>query len=376
MNLNGRTVWQQASGDTERDYADLCLKHGVILNGYDAACVPPPSVDFVEPGVSRVLAPGSPPAIEELRVSKRKKSDLTRFCHTMKSGDIVVLRRGTSQVLGVGWIDGPYFFDDNFCDIDGWNLPLARQVSWFWSAGKTPRAFGTYKLKQGDTTQRLKPNGEVWQWLESLPEPAPLKESQGPRARFPHQKEISIEAVSDYLFDQGIASDSIRGLLAQMGELVRIAGWYQRTHQSPSESETIAYLVAPLLRVLGWTPQKMAVEWNHVDVALFASLPRSNDSLRVVVEVKKMHASCLTAESQAKRYALGKGRCHRLILTDGLRYAVHTREATDDFKLAAYLNLTRMRDHYPVLGCQGAQDSLLLMAPEMDFSSDNTCPKD
>jgi hypothetical protein len=37
-----------------------------------------------------------------------------------------------------------------------------------------------------------------------------------------------------------------------------------------------------------------------------------------------------------------------------------------NFKLAAYLNLTRMRDHYPVLECSGAQVCLFLMAPETD----------
>src|SRR5260370_42567094 len=61
----------------------------------------------------------------------------------------------------------------------------------------------------------------------------------------------------------------------------------------PSEHETVAYLVVPLLRALGWTPQRMAVEWNHVDVALFEQLPRSDKSLRVVAEAKKMDNSCL-----------------------------------------------------------------------------------
>lgn len=369
MNLEGRTVWQQASGNTERDYADLCLKLGVILNGYDANAVPSIPDWPVEPGISRVLASGTIQAIEQLLVSKRKKSDLVRFCHTLKSGDMVVLRRGTSQVLGVGWIDGTYFSDENFGDIDGWNLPLARRVSWFWTANDGPKYFETYDLKQGDTTQHLKRNGDVWRWLESLPEPNPFRETDRSPQRFPNQKEIGLEAISDYLFDRGIASGSIRGLLDQMGELERIARWYQRTRQPPSESETVAYLVVPLLRVLGWTPQKMAVEWHHVDVALFSNLPRSNDSLRVVVEVKKMDASCLTAESQAKRYAVGKAQCDRLILTDGLRYAVHTRKDTGNFKLAAYLNLTRMRDSYPALDCKGAQEALLLMAPELDTLS-------
>jgi hypothetical protein len=33
----------------------------------------------------------------------------------------------------------------------------------------------------------------------------------------------------------------------------------------------------------------MAVEWSYIDVGLFRSVPRSDSSLAVVVEVKGMH---------------------------------------------------------------------------------------
>jgi hypothetical protein len=131
-----------------------------------------------------------------------------------------------------------------------------------------------------------------------------------------------------------------------------------------SEHETIAYLVVPILRALGWTPQRMAVEWNKVDVALFEQLPRSDNSLRIVVEAKKMNNSCLTAKSQAMYYAQGKGECNRLIVTDGLRYGVYVRNKGEMFSLYAYMNLTRFRDHYPIYGSKGAEDALLAMAPE------------
>ena len=372
MNLSNRTVWQQASGDTERDYASLCLKFGVILNGYDARCEPPPAVDPWDSGPSTFLAKGSPPQIDGLLISPKKKQDLRRFCHSMQENDVVVLRRGTRHVLGVGVVYGGVFSDENFGDVDGWNLPLGRRVNWFWS-GETATNFGTYSLKQGDTTQKLAQGSAVWKWLETLPEPPPPPAQWDPW-KMADQREVTIQQISDYLFDCGIASGSIRDLIGEIGELERIASWYQRTAGQPSESETVAYLVVPLLRALGWTPQKMAVEWKNIDVALFARLPRSHDSLRVVVEVKKMQASCLTAEDQARRYAAGREQCHRLILTDGLRYAVHTRVGTQDFKLSAYLNLVRMRDHYPIWNCRGAQEALLLMAPEMELTAGSQPP--
>ena len=88
----------------------------------------------------------------------------------------------------------------------------------------------------------------------------------------------------------------------------------------PSEFETVAYLVVPLLRHLGWTPQRMAVEWNRIDVALFDAMPRANDNLAVAVEAKKRDDSCLSARGQAEGYA-------SLSKPLGLRWARYRTEA-------------------------------------------------
>ena len=158
----------------------------------------------------------------------------------------------------------------------------------------------------------------------------------------------------------------------QIDDLIRIAKWYQRTEIAPSESETIAYLVIPLLRALGWTPQKMAVEWNNVDVALFKTLPRSNENLFVVLEAKQKDLSCLNAISQAQYYAEQAGRetCGLLIVTDGMRYGIYVRkEGKFRSHPDAYLNITNMRETYPLLHCQGAREAFLYL------SSDWNTPK-
>lgn len=112
----------------------------------------------------------------------------------------------------------------------------------------------------------------------------------------------------------------------------------------------------------------MAVEWNSVDVALFKTLPRCNESLLVVVEAKQKDLSCLNAKSQAQSYAEQGGResCCRLIVTDGIRYGVYSR--TDGkFRTHpdAYLNITRMREKYPLLNCRGAKDAFLGICPQI-----------
>lgn len=348
MNISGKTVWQQAAGDTDRNYADLCLKWDVILNG---------------PG-HKGRWPDCKELLRNEQWSEKKIADIKRFAEGMHDNDIVVLRMGTSEVLGVGQVVGDYEWCEEFGDVDGWRLEHVRRVHWFWDGSKSPKIFETYALKQGDTTQKLD-DGPVMDWLSTL------EISEDILSRPLHdlpdcskQNEISVTEISEFLFDCGVASTSITNLLTEIGELTRIANWYQRSKQKPSEHETVAYLVVPLLRVLGWTPQRMAVEWNHVDIALFEQLPRSDETLRVVVEAKKMDNSCLTAISQAMSYANGKQRCHRLIVSDGLRYGVYTHNNIGQFELHAYLNLTRLRHKYPIYKCEGAEEALLAMAPE------------
>lgn len=125
----------------------------------------------------------------------------------------------------------------------------------------------------------------------------------------------------------------------------------------------MAYLVVPILRALGWTPQKMAIEWHNVDLALFDQLPREDKNLAVVVEAKKKDNSCLTAKSQAQGYADGKDNCKRLIVTDGLRYGTYLK-TENEYILYAYFNLVSLKDHNPIYNCKGVKEALRIMTPE------------
>jgi hypothetical protein len=355
MDIRNKRIWQQASGDTDRNYSELCLKWGVILNG---------------PGYAGKW-PECQNLLQDEEWSARKITDLRRFCETMQIGDLVVLRLGTASVLAVGEIAGEYEWREEFGDVDGWDLQHCRRVRWLWKAAGDPVSFETYALKFGDTTQLLD-SPEVEAWLGALVVPdeafhAPLPEI--PQTELLSRIDLEMRDISEYLYDKGLSSVSINRLVEDIGELTRIAKWYKKQEMRPSEHETVAYLVIPLLRSLGWTPQKMAVEWNRVDVALFADLPRGNDNLTVVVEVKKLNNSCLMAKSQAQDYALDRPNCRRLIVTDGLRYGVYSKNELGDFYLDAYLNLTRLQSMYPIYDCDGAMESFLLMSPESNFKN-------
>ena len=170
------------------------------------------------------------------------------------------------------------------------------------------------------------------------------------------------------MFDQGTAAGAINDLTEGMRGLEQIVSWYGRSGTEPSESETVAYLAVPLLRTLGWTPQRMAVEWEGIDIALFGRLPRADENLAVVVEVKKLGRSCLSAKSQGAQYARKSGRetCSRLVVTDGIRYGIYLKETNGTFpeSPAAYMNLNRMVRLYPVLDCEGTPKALSLLAAD------------
>jgi len=349
MDIGNKKIWQVAAGDTDRDYVEVCLEWDVILNG--------PGSEGPWPDCSEPLRTG-------WGLSSRKISDLRRFCEEIQDGDLVVLRLGTSDVFGVGVVVGGYLWNEAFGDVDGWELQHVRRVRWLWKYGETPMRFPPYTMKLGDTVQVLDAQ-PVIEWIKGLTidEAAwtrPLKEL--PAA----PEEATWQEIAEYLFDRGIGDAAIEHLTGQIDELARIASWYQRS-TGPSEAETIAYLVIPLLRALGWTPQKMAVEWHGVDIALFWTLPRTDENLTAIVEVKAKGRSCLNAQPEARVYAEQPGRqsCARLIVTDGLRYGVYLRkDGAFNNCPDAYLNLTQMRRDYPVLHCRGAKEAFLLMAAD------------
>ena len=358
MEIASKQMWQVAAGDTNRDYINICLDWDVVIVG---------------PGEYGAWPECSSEVAEHYTVNQ--VTILNRFCEKMQDGDLVVLRFGTWGVFGVGVVVGDYLWSENFGDIDGWDLHHVRRVRWLWdyrqeNEGKG-KEFEVYTLKLGDSVLPMD-SEKVKDWLLTLnftSEQLERSIKELPPEPTENENDISpdFDEISDFLFDQGIASNSIQDLLSQIHELERIARWYYRTWQKPSESETVAYLVIPILRTLGWTPQKMAVEWNKIDVALFGKTPRDGNNLTAIVEAKKKDSSCIVALPQAKSYADNYEGCRRLIVTDGLRYGVYIYDnEKKEFPLTpnAYLNLVRMRKEYPILRCHGAKEAFFLMAAD------------
>ena len=353
MNIEGKIVWQHAAGNWGREHVDICLEWEVILIG-----------------------PCDKPWSETERDHQRKQ--VVDFCEEMQCGDIVVLKVGRSTIYGVGFI-AKYEWCDEFNDVDGWDLGHTRRVRWVWTYKENHNNAKEFDRKPlaRSTTCRVG-SSEILDWLKRLN--VVENDKNYSHTVLPvNQKNITREDIAKYLFDVGIASESIRNLLDKHGEFLRIANWYNdHWEEWPSEHETVSHLVVPLLRILGWTPQRMALEWKmkgkreRMDLVLFARLQQGSGEARVinyldcVVEAKRLRDPCLSwAVSQAKGYVQDIKSCHRLVVTDGLRYGVFTRRTGNKrFALYAYLNLIRLRSKYPIYKCKGAKEAIFAMTSE------------
>jgi len=358
MDIKSRRIWQVAAGDGERAYHDLLIEWDAIAIG---------------PGEY-----GPWPDCEALVIAARTRNQATiirRFAEQMAIGDLIILRKGSSAVCAVGEVASDYLWLDDFGDIDGWDLQHVRRVRWIWKYKGVPVPLGNNVLRFGDSVQDACSN-ELQQWLTGLDIPksaasrnlVTLPESCQHGER---REQVSLEQLTEGLFDLGIGLSDANTVIDRMRELEMLSGWYKRAQDKPAENETIAYLVVPLLRALGWTPQRMAVEWNNIDLALFSRLPRNDANLAAVLEGKAMNKACLIAKEQGEGYvqAAERSRCERLIVTEGIRYAVFGKVG-NSFAIhpGAYINLTRRLSDYPILRSGGAIAAIAFLAADWRYS--------
>ena len=282
----------------------------------------------------------------------------------------MVLKMGLSRLHGIG-IVGDYEFVEEFNDVDGWELGHARRVRWLhrdrhdfetnvFTRSTTTRLYAYTALAYIRMSLDQIDDDGCWHDVEPLDFPANGGGSF----------ELAEDDLAAYLFKKGLPGDAIRDLLDPKGTFVQMANWYWK--QWASEHETVCHLVVPLMKVLGWTPQRIALEYNRIDVALFSRLPRKDENLALVVEAKALHQACLGAFGQAKKYAESYPSCRRIIVTDELRYGVYVREGTEWPKKPnpyAYLNVRRLRSGYPIYRdrqneIRGADEAIHAMTPE------------
>ena len=298
-------VWQLSGGPDDRSYVDVFYRHSIGLIG-----------------------PGDPGPWKSQGMVDQDTA-VRRFAEEFEIGDVVVLREGTNRVHAIGVVAGPYEYWRQFDDVNGWDLQHGRRIRWH-PLPSTHR-FATSVFGANPSRVSRVHNDEVLehvgQWLHS----GLTHWQEAPLPPLP-AGELPLEDLDQDLED----------LVALVQDMSQLYWNPDRLGDEPSEFETIAHYVVPLLRTLGWPPEHIAVEWRRVDVAVFSSLPRAPDNCRFLIEAKRLGSGLAYARDQAAGYSQTLGIPRDVIVTDGFRYRMFSYE--NDFAPVAYANLARLKE--------------------------------
>ena len=183
----------------------------------------------------------------------------------------------------------------------------------------------------------------------------------------PPAKQISDEDLVERLIANGLRAADAETVIQAIWRVRRLARWYERYGRDLSEHEIRTFLVVPILLALGWSEQKIKIEWKHTDMAFFLEPYKKGHHPQMIMESKRMREGLGYAERQVERYAREFPECKRLIATDGLRYRLYVKrgdkwDMKQDFK--AYMNLLNLKDRHPYLeDVGGASDLCVSLMP-------------
>lgn len=301
-----RAVWQISGGPASRTYAEVFLKHGVALVG---------------PG-------DAGPWASERDDIEFDGGFVRRFASELTSGDVLLLRTAIATISAVGLVVGDYQYLNAFDDVNGWDLQHSRRVRWcrlpvehtFAGAAfgaNPPRCSRVWNTEVVDFTVRFLNSPPTHWQTASLPD---LPVEEAPLDNVPER---------------------LRDIVAQTSDLVSLLQDRQAFGEPASEDELIAHFVVPFLRALGWPPERIAVQWRHIDVAVFQRLPRTPANCHLVIEAKRLGAGVEGALGQARGYVETLGVPRDVIVTDGIRYRMYAAER--GFEALAYANLARLK---------------------------------
>ncbi len=330
MDENTR-FYQLASGDSDRDFSQVMLDFGVAIVG-----------------------PGNEGRIEEAKELYVEKGEWTKlsWLDEICENDIIVLHRGQSFVQAIGEViskDGSiYHYSNFFADIDGWDLQHYVNVKWkkieLQLEGRPLTRSAITRLRKKEVKDKIK---SIWDKAEYIKPKYNIIE--------PDEKENKVEynEIEQHLINQGFRINDAINTSQTIERVEKLASWYRTSGlKNISEHEIRTYLVIPFLEALGWPPQKMAIEWNKVDILLFKDVARQ--APYILVETKSMWTGSNNARVQALGYLNNKEgleKVDRFIITDGLHYWLYDKNNPERPKAyMSFIKRQRKNPAYPKSG--------------------------
>jgi hypothetical protein len=306
MKTFSRGIWQLSGGQASRLYAEVFLKYGVGLIG---------------PG-------DAGPWTAERDEDEFEGGFVQRFASEVQVGDVFLLRTGISRICAVGIVASEYLYLNQFDDVNGCDLQHARRVRW--QPLPKPHDFDAPVFGANPSRLSRVQNPEVVDYAVRFLNSPPTHWQTAALPELPSE-EPSLE-------DVPIA---LQGLVAAANDLVPLLWDRQAFGEHPSEDEMLAHFVVPFLRALGWPPERIAVKWRHIDVAVFRALPRTPENCHLVIEAKRLGAGVEGALEQAKGYVAALRTPRDVVVTDGIRYRMYSCQS--GFEPIAYANLGRLK---------------------------------
>ena len=300
------SIWQLSGGPTSRLYADVFLRHGVALIG-----------------------PGDAGPWRADRADDAFDGGFVRrFAEEVQVGDAVLLRTGLSKIKAVGLVASEYLYLPAFDDVNGWDLQHARRVRW----AELPAEydFGAAVFSGSPPPVSLVRDETVVEYVRRFLNSPPTRWQDAPLPAL-LEEEPPLDDVPR----------ALQGVVGTARDLHALFWDPERFGDHPTEDERVAHLVIPFLRALGWPPERIAIKWRRIDVALFSSLPRTPQSCRLVIEAKRVGEGVESALDQAKGYVRALGVPRDIVVTDGIRYRFYSCER--DFAPVAYAHLVRLK---------------------------------
>lgn len=305
--LNKDNTWQIGTGDGSRSYGWLFFTYGVAVVGPG------------DPGEE-----GSDDA-KRYYVDNPTQTNWGGVLKGVKEGDWLIARPGTGRITGVGRVTGPMCYGNFFEDVEGWDLQHYVPVEWY-----RPMVEGGELKLQRNCLTRATLQGcyleEVFEAIRNTPferveAVTPLEQLQEPVPE-------KLGAITEALINSGVRIQDAENVMLTVGRVIRLSSWYYDNDRAVLEHEIRAFLILPLLVALGWSEQRMKLEYHHSDIALFPTAFKKEAPPEPVmlVEAKTFGNGLSYTHDQLKHYADKFPKCQRLVTTNGYRFRTYSTE--------------------------------------------------
>jgi len=348
-----KTVWQIAAGEAGRRYADLCIRHDIVLIGH-GRFGPYTDGDWA-------------------KIRPEWRNPVRRFATEMGTDDdeIVLLRSG-KKVVAIGLTAQPgYHYNEGFSDVLGWDLQHTRRVIWQDHLVGDLENLQRERNLFADRKQIPKLTRVADRRILKHIEPLIPKLKRRPLRDLPKppSPELDDDALGEALFAKGLPNEAVDKVLLAIQRQRRLINWYQHSDQDsgrPTEHEVVAHMILPLMLALGWSEQLLAVEWKSIDLAAFHATPTTQENCIMVCEAKGYGRGLEHAFSQGVRYTKTKNllNCRQVAATDGSRIVLYEREEGSwPDEPVGYLNITEIRRQYLIPANTDGVDTIIALTP-------------